>query len=98
MKTTPGPWKFGYTDDLKNPVILGAQDEIVCVLNEGVSTKNGKLLALAPELLEALKLMVEMTQTGMCDFNAHDEYVLDKATSLISRANFLNSKSQRNVK
>lgn len=82
---TPGPWKFGYDGDLDSPVIFDAHDEIVCTLDEGISTKNGKLLALAPELLEALKLMVEMAQTGMCDFNAHDEYVLDKATSLISK-------------
>ena len=90
--------EFGFDDDLKYPVIVGTGDEIVCTLNEGVSINDGKLLASSYELLETLKLMVEMAQTGMCDFNAHDEYVLDKATSLISRANFLNSKSQRNVK
>jgi hypothetical protein len=85
MSTTPGPWKFGYTDDLKDPVIFGAQDEIVCTLNEGVSINDGNLLSAALELLETLKLMVIMAETGMCDFNPHDEYVLNKAKSLISK-------------
>jgi hypothetical protein len=85
MKTTPGPWKFGYTHDLKDPVIFGGCDEIVCTLNEGVSINDGNLLASAPELLETLKLMVIMAETGMCDFNVHDEYVLNKAKSLISK-------------
>ena len=82
---TPGPWEFGYTDDLKDPVIFGAQDEIVCTLNEGVSINDGNLLSAALELLETLKLMVIMAETGMCDFNPHDEYVLNKAKSLISK-------------
>ena len=51
---TPGPWKFGYTDNLEYPIIIGADDEIVCVMRGGVSTKDGNLLAMGPELLEAL--------------------------------------------
>lgn len=86
MKTSPGPWKFGYTDNLEYPVIIGADDEIVCVMREGVCTKDGKLLAMGPELLDALKLMVSMAETGMCDFNPHDEYVMDKAKALIDKA------------
>lgn len=83
--TTPGPWKFGFDDDLKCPVIVGTGDEIVCTLNEGVSINDGNLLSSAYELLETLKLMTAMTETGMCDFNPHDEYVLNKAKSLIHR-------------
>ena len=85
MKTTPGPWKFGFTEYLKYPVIVGANDEIVCTLNEGVSINDGNLLSSAYELLETLKLMTAMAETGMCDFNPHDEYVLNKAKSLISK-------------
>ena len=86
MKTSPGPWKFCYTDNLEYPIIIGADDEIVCVMREGVSTKDGKLLAMGPELLEALKLIVTMADTGMCDFNPHDEYVMDKARATIAKA------------
>jgi hypothetical protein len=93
MSTTPGPWKFGYTDDLKDPVIFGGCDEIVCVMNEGVSINDGNLLSTALELLETLKLMVTMAETGMCDFNPHDEYVLNKAKSLISKLSKLQGTS-----
>ena len=86
MKTSPGPWKFGYTDNLEYPVIIGADDEVVCVMNGWVSTKDGNLLAMAPELVETLKLMVAMAETGMCDFNPHDEYVMDKAKALVDKA------------
>lgn len=57
---TPGPWKFGYTDNLEYPIIIGADDEIVCVMREGVSTKDGNLLAMGPELLEALQRFVKV--------------------------------------
>ena len=85
MKTTPGPCKFGFTHDLEYPVIVGTNDEIVCTMNEGVSINDGNLLSTAYELLETLKLMTAMAETGMCDFNPHDEYVLNKAKSLISK-------------
>ena len=85
ITTTPGPWKFGFSDDLEYPVIVGTNDEIVCTLNEGVSINDGNLLSSAYELLETLKLMTAMAETGMCDFNPHDEYVHNKAKSLISK-------------
>lgn len=53
--TSPGPWKFGYTDDLQAPLIVDANDDVVCVMHDGVKTKDGKLMAAAPELLEALQ-------------------------------------------
>ena len=65
MKTSPGPWKFGYTDNLEYPIIIGADDEIVCVMREGVSTKDGKLLAMGPELLEALKLIANAENSAL---------------------------------
>ena len=64
-KHTPGPWKFGYTDNLEYPIIIGADDEIVCVMREGVSTKDGKLLAMGPELLEALKLIANAENSAL---------------------------------
>ena len=59
-KATTGPWKFGYTDNLEHPIIMGANGEIVCVMHEGVSTADGKLLAMAPELLEALQNLLSI--------------------------------------
>ena len=65
MSHTPGPWKFGYTDNLEYPIIIGADDEIVCVMREGVSTKDGKLLAMGPELLDALKLIANAENSAL---------------------------------
>lgn len=56
-RATTGPWKFGYTDNLEHPIIMCPNGEIVCIMREGVSTEDGKLLAMAPELLEALKAL-----------------------------------------
>ena len=65
MSHTPGPWKFGYTDNLEYPVIIGADDEVVCVMREGVSIKDGNLLAMAPELMEALKLIANAENSAL---------------------------------
>ena len=58
---SPGPWKFGYTDDLQTLVIVDENDDVVCVMHEGVATKYGKLMATAPELLDAL---IELDDCG----------------------------------
>ena len=58
--TSPGPWKFGYTDDMQAPIIVDAYDGVVCVMRDGVTTKDGKLMAAAPELLEALKAFTDV--------------------------------------
>ena len=65
MSHTPGFWKFGYTDNLEYPVIIGADDEVVCVMREGVSIKDGNLLAMAPELMEALKLIANAENSAL---------------------------------
>lgn len=38
------------------------------------------------EMLEALSLCVKAMKTGMVDFNPHDEYVLERATTLLDKA------------
>ena len=65
MSHAPGPWKFGYTDNLEYPIIIGADDEVVCVMREGVSIKDGNLLAMAPELMEALKLIANAENSAL---------------------------------
>ena len=65
MSHAPGPWKFCYTDNLEYPIIIGADDEIVCVMRDGVSTKDGNLLAMGPELLEALKLIASAENSAL---------------------------------
>ena len=64
MSHAPGPWKFGYTDNLEYPLIIGADDEVVCVMRGWVSIKDGNLLAMAPELLEALQNIIDSVDKG----------------------------------
>jgi hypothetical protein len=84
MKTSPRPWKFGYTDNLEYPVIIGADDEIVCVMHEEVSFKDGNLLATAPELLEALQNIIDSIDKGhaaiLCPLAAAARAAIAKAT------------------
>ena len=65
MSHTPGPWKFGYTDNLEYPIIIGADDEVVCVMRGWVGIKDGNLLAMAPELMEALKLIANAENSAL---------------------------------
>jgi hypothetical protein len=58
--TSPGPWKFGYTDDLQAPSIVDANEDVVCVMRDGVTTKDGKLMAAAPEMLTALQAFTDV--------------------------------------
>ena len=87
-KHTPGPWKFGYTDSLEYPLIIGADDEVVCVMHEGVSIKDGNLLAMAPELLEALKAVLnEFAKDGHGgEFEDGEHPYVDTARAAIAKA------------
>jgi hypothetical protein len=49
---TPGPWTFGYLREC--PAVLGPDGEPVTT-----SMENARLIAAAPDLLEALQAMVD---------------------------------------
>lgn len=85
---SPGPWKFGYTDDLQTPVIVDANDDVVCVIHEGVTTKDGKLMAAAPDLLQALSDLLASISGGekSCGHAFTCICPGDKARSAIAKA------------
>jgi hypothetical protein len=63
-KPTPGPW----TLDFDTGHVDGANEEIVCYLARGPSDEtktNGRLIAAAPELLDALETLLEKFVNGM---------------------------------
>lgn len=87
IKNSPGPWKFGYTDNLEHPIIMSANCEIVCIMREGVSVKDGKLLAMAPELLEALSKFVGFAeQYGEVVFAGGGMPVIDAMNACTTKA------------
>jgi len=76
IKHTPGPWRIsGYNENMgyPEPVIAGMVNGCtayvaVCIECQGMDDANARLIAAAPELLEAL---IEVTAT--LAWNAHGE-------------------------
>jgi hypothetical protein len=62
---TPGPWRANFEDG----IIFGKNDEVVCSDGTGVfaaipNDADARLIAAAPDLLEALKLCILQVQGG----------------------------------
>ena len=76
---SPGPWSFGYTDDLKVPVILDAAGDVVCAMHEGVTAIDGKAMSAAPDLLE-------FAQEWLSRQGGDDNYMTAKARAAIAKA------------
>jgi len=61
MKFTPGPWKASrksvFVSDLRDMTVATISDR-------GEAIANAKLIAAAPELLEAVKKCLEIVETG----------------------------------
>ncbi len=82
MTHTPGPWKVGPTITGRNPSILILADEVVCQatapqLNDWdwkITEANARLIAAAPDLLEALKKIGKTIPT-VC--NTKDDVLCD---------------------
>ena len=92
-KHTPGPWLIEtFTRPNRGEVTqVSAFSEdgnriLCCDVQSFKKIEDSRLIAAAPELLEALHLAVKMAETGMCDFNPHDEYVMNKARAAIAKA------------
>lgn len=92
FKHTPGPWAYApYT---KRSFGIGQAGDcalymVKCEYGDttiDICRSDVRLMAAAPELLEALSLMITMAKTGMVDFNQHDEYVMWKAHAAIAKA------------
>lgn len=63
IKPTPAPWKVEITPGLRDTVVVvnGGDDEMVCECYEGRLEErmaNARLIAAAPDLLEALRSML----------------------------------------
>jgi hypothetical protein len=58
MNHTPGPWDW-YVGGPKEGLWVGAGGEVVCI--EVSSAANARLIAAAPELLDALKTLCAPT-------------------------------------
>lgn len=92
-KHTPGPWVAEFGDDI---VIATPSCEIAVVAytlaQRGAHTANARLIAAAPELLEAVKAMIEWDdreQDHFVDFNVRMDLckrAFDLARAAIAKA------------
>lgn len=64
MSHTPGPWHVAYEDENRQSVVKGEHIEIAACRHRSAEEiekemhHNARLIAAAPELLEALKILV----------------------------------------
>jgi hypothetical protein len=85
MSHTPGPWKIGTPPPNGEQTIGNSQGLMVAVATTGFNVPtlaNARLIAAAPELLEALESMVEMVE--MNGFGK--AYAMDIARAAIEKA------------
>jgi hypothetical protein len=85
MSHTPGPWKIGTPPPNGEQTIGNSQGLMVAVATTGFNVPtlaNARLIAAAPELLEALESMVEMVE--MNGFGK--AYAMDIARAAIAKA------------
>ena len=85
MAHTPGPWhtEEGMDDDWWTDIKAGAETVAMCRgLDARKRNDNARLIASAPELLEALKVCAQFIVD--CDGLASDEY--QQASAAIAKA------------
>lgn len=95
MNHTPGPWETNTEDSERGHSIFAANDELVATAwfvwdndNEGRQANNAKLIAAAPDLLEALEAIrirafeakKQGLAIGMSDIFAITNNAINKAT------------------
>ena len=89
-KHTPGPWTLGYST--RHPIKFNEYDLVqnVCTLNRhpgGITEANARLIAAAPELLEACRLLLDSLLDKTYDPNGnHKSGRIILATELIAKA------------
>lgn len=86
---TPGPWKTGICQVTKDflkgrltEAVVTLNDEVICITGEGDA--NARLIAAAPELLEALQALVRGVFDGPDDSDA--AMLITKARAAITKA------------
>jgi len=82
---SPGPWKF---DPEEDEIVRDATGEWVCCVTESptreAGVSNGRLIAAAPDLLDALRLLVhDIDKMGITGLR---EWALMPAMDAASRA------------
>lgn len=93
-KRTPGPWEVAYQDKNGQSVVKGEHIEVATCWHHCVGSiekemeANARLIAAAPDLLEALHAM--LSYTAMLDpsqgFDGFDHSAVNQALAAITKA------------
>ncbi len=80
-KHTPGPWQSDAAGESHEWVVLSSENQSICACMNGVGGKdrvqaNARLIAAAPELLEALEDVLKITM-----FHSNPESELERRKS-----------------
>lgn len=63
MKHTPGPWEVGSTIESDTQAIIHDGDSVLAILTTiPPNPANARIIAAAPDLLEALRKMADMVE------------------------------------
>lgn len=72
MNYTPGPWTVSISDDARIEDRITTEDGAPVFVGRFVNYDNARLIAAAPDLLAALRLILESEETHgdsvVCDF------------------------------
>ena len=99
FKGTPGPWEIGN----HNSCVISKNDESLCIkgavgedaikyyggnlICESISQANAKLIAAAPELLEALEYYFDVLEEARGkDWAVNPDHVLSKMLNAVKKA------------
>lgn len=94
LKHTPGPWKLGYSETFGHQVLIQTEypcDSTRIILAQSHNEANARLIAAAPDLLEACKALLEewKSRTAMiesCDLTEEEDRAVELAESAITKA------------
>ncbi len=78
---TPGPWAYQERSDSYTHIVRGPNNRFICQLDQTTSAEieaNARLIAAAPDLLEALKRL---------DQHGHTQATWDFALRAMAKAN-----------
>jgi len=64
---TPGPWVYYYEKIGNQHIVWSDNSRIVSLSMNDDAESNARLIAAAPDLLEALSVLVELVSCQICD-------------------------------
>lgn len=88
-KHAPGPWAYQEDSDAYTHIVRGPGNRFICQLAQTPSAEieaNARLIAAAPELLEALKDLIGWVPGGVHFHTDAPQKAVERASAAIAKA------------